>query len=275
MNKINWGSDQDFIYNYILLKSSRKMGQLYNCDKASVLNHAKRIGFNVNTIDRGYKLSQAEKQQIKIQYDTKTSSQLAQQYNVSRGMITKIWYDAGLIGKETKRIKTNQIDLTGKIYGMWRVLQKTQLRGASGSIYWKCQCQCGTIKNVLSHNLVNGASLSCGGHNNVSKGNYKISQLLLQSKIPYETQKKFETCKDKTYLPFDFYVNNQYLIEYDGKQHYEKINFFDYDYTHKHDLIKSNWCKQSNIPLIRIPYTHFDNLSINDLLLETSNFIQK
>ena len=44
---------------------------------------------------------------------------------------------------------------------------------------------------------------------------------------------------------------------------------------YKHDLIKSKWCKENNIPLIRIPYTHFDNLCLNDLLLETSNFIEK
>ena len=91
----------------------------------------------------------------------------------------------------------------------------------------------------------------------------------------YEIEKKFATCIDQRYLPFDFYVDNKYLIEYDGKQHFDKESIFDYEYTHKHDLIKSQWCKDNNIPLIRIPYTHFDNLCLNDLLLETSNFIEK
>ena len=32
-------------------------------------------------------------------------------------------------------------------------------------------------------------------------------------------------------------------------------------------------CKENNIPLIRIPYTHLNKLCLEDLLLETSNFI--
>ena len=40
---IEWGTDESFIENYMELKSSRKMGELYNCDKTSVLNHAKKL----------------------------------------------------------------------------------------------------------------------------------------------------------------------------------------------------------------------------------------
>ena len=94
-------------------------------------------------------------------------------------------------------------------------------------------------------------------------------------KINYEQEKRFDSCKDKSYLPFDFYVNNQYLIEYDGKQHFKNEGLFNYEEIHKHDLMKSKWCKENNIPLIRIPYTHYDNLCIEDLLLETSKFIEK
>lgn len=42
-----------------------------------------------------------------------------------------------------------------------------------------------------------------------------------------------------------------------------------------HDKIKNEWCKNNNIPLIRIPYTIYDNLSLDDLLLETSKYIVK
>ena len=57
---IEWGTDESFIENYMELKSSRKMGELYNCDKTSVLNHAKKIGFNPNNINREYKKSIAQ-----------------------------------------------------------------------------------------------------------------------------------------------------------------------------------------------------------------------
>lgn len=272
--KINWGSDEDFIKNYKKLKSSRKMGELYNCDKSSVLNHAKKIGFDVKTVQT-YKLSEKDKQNIIEQYQLKTSNELAKEYNVSRGMITKLWYDANLKGKTIKNAKTTEVDITGQRFGKWTVLYKTEKRNAGGCIYWHCKCDCGKEKDVLGTSLRQKRSLSCGLHNNISRGNTKISELLDEANIDYEVEKKFETCKDKKELPFDFFINNQYLIEYDGEQHFKKDSVFDYEYTHNHDLIKSQWCKENNIPLIRIPYTHYDLLNLNDLLLETSEYIEK
>jgi len=38
-------------------------------------------------------------------------------------------------------------------------------------------------------------------------------------------------------------------------------------------LIKNQWCKENNIPLIRIPYTHLKDLQIKDLMLETTKFL--
>ena len=272
--QINWGSDNEFIKNYQELKSSRKMGELYHCDKTSVLNHAKKIGFDVKSV-QSYKLSQEDKENIIKQYQTKTSNELAKEYNVTRGMITKIWYDANLKGKITKDPKTTEIDITGQRFGKWTVLYKTEKRNAGGCIYWHCKCDCGREKDVLGTSLRQHRSLSCGLHNNISRGNVKIAEILDEANIDYETEKIFDTCKDKKELPFDFFVNNQYLIEYDGEQHFNKDNIFDYEYTHKHDLIKSNWCKANQIPLIRIPYYHYDLLNINDLLLETSEYIEK
>ena len=81
-------------------------------------------------------------------------------------------------------------------------------------------------------------------------------------------------------LRFDFFLPEQYyLIEYDGEQHFKEgswsnlsrgINLLTYQ---KRDEIKNKWCEDNNIPLIRIPYTHYNNLCIEDLLLETSKFI--
>ena len=39
----NFDKDE-FIENYNLLKSSKKMGDLYNCDKSVILRYAKKIG---------------------------------------------------------------------------------------------------------------------------------------------------------------------------------------------------------------------------------------
>ena len=270
---INWGTDEEFIKKYEELKSSRKMGEFYNCDKTSVLNHAKKIGYDTKS-NKQYKLSEEDKQIILQNYNIKTSVQLAEEFKVSRGMITKIWYDNNLIGKEIKSHITGN-DLTNKTFGKWTVIEKTNKRASNGGVYWHCICECGNEKNILAQSLLNGRSLSCGEHSNISKGNSKIIEILNSNNIQYETEKKFNSCKDKRELPFDFYIENKYLIEYDGKQHFDKNSIFDYEYTHNHDLLKSKWCKENNIPLIRIPYTHYDNLCLEDLLLETSNFIEK
>lgn len=271
--KIDWGSNEDFIKKYEELKSSRKMGEYYNCNKTSVLNHAKAIGYDVNS-NKQYKLSLQDKKDIIKNYNIKTSNQLAKQYNVSRGMITKIWYDNNLFGKQTKS-NPYFINLVNQVFGKWTVIALSEKRANNGGLYWYCRCQCGKEKDVLGRSLKTGRSLSCGNHSNISKGNVKISEILDEAGINYEIEKKFSSCKDKTYLPFDFYVNNKYLIEYDGEQHYDQKSIFDYEYTHKHDLIKSQWCKENKIPLIRIPYTRYKDLCLEDLLLNTSKYIEK
>lgn len=270
---INWGTDEDFIKKYEELKSSRKMGEYYQCNKTSVLNHAKAIGYDVNS-NKSYKLNEKDKKEILMAYNTSTSTELAKKYNVSRGMITKLWHDNHLSGKENIKTTTTEINLIGQVFGKWTVINKSEKRSRNGGIYWHCKCDCGKEKDVLSQSLRNGRSLSCGNHNNISKGNVKISELLDEAGIDYEIEKKFSSCKDERYLPFDFYVNNKYLIEYDGEQHFNKDSIFDYEYTHKHDIIKSQWCKNNKIPLIRIPYTHYNELCLKDLLLETSSFIE-
>lgn len=265
-------SDDEFILNYELLKSAKKMSQKYNCSATAILNHAHKINYDPLS-NKTYKLSLQDKENIINSYQLKTSSELSKQYNVSRGMITKLWYDAGLLNKIIENPKTTEKDITNQDFGLWHVLYKTDKRNAGGIIYWHCRCACGVEKDVLGSSLRMGLSLSCGHHKNISKGNEKIKILLQQANIPFEIEKTFPSCKDKNPLPFDFYVNNTYLIEYDGSQHYKEDTLFNYEYTHNHDLIKDNWCKNHSIPLIRIPYTHYNDLILDDLLLETSNYV--
>lgn len=273
-NKLTVIPDDEFINIYNQLKSAEKVGEYFHCSGTAVLNHAKKIGYDVNSC-KAYKLSAQDKEQIIAAYNKMTSTELAAQYQVSRGMITRLWYDAGLCNKTNQEIKTTTIDLTGKTFGLWTVLYKSDKRDAGGNVYWHCKCSCGVERDVISASLRNGLSISCGAHN-ISKGNEKIKELLTSANIPFEAEKKFPTCKYINLLSFDFYVNNKYLIEFDGIQHYQSDHFFAHDSfeTRKiRDNIKTNWCQENHIPLIRIPYTHLDQLTIQDLQLETSSFI--
>lgn len=272
-NKLKYISNEEFIETYKKLGNAASVGKYFNCSSTAVSNHAKKIGYNYLD-NKNYKLSDADKQFILSNYETMTSNELAEYFNVSRGMITKVWYDNNKKGKNVENPKTTEIDLTGLVFGKWTVLSKSDERSSNGNIRWLCKCECGVKRTVDSAALRNKTSMSCGNHSNVSKGNAKITELLTKANIPFETEKIFPTCKDKKYLPFDFFVNNSYLIEYDGIQHFDPKTKFNYEYVHCHDVLKSIWCKENNIPLIRIPYTHYEQLTINDLLLTSSDFIE-
>ena len=77
-----------------------------------------------------------------------------------------------------------------------------------------------------------------------------------------------------TALRCDFFVQNTYVVEFDGLQHftgwgYDKDNLL---IQQRRDQTKNQWCKENNIPLIRIPYTKLDTLCLEDLMLETTQF---
>ena len=106
---------------------------------------------------------------------------------------------------------------------------------------------------------------------NSSKGERQISQWLDNNNILYEPQKKFNDCKDKTYLPFDFYIPSKRMcIEYDGEQHFRPVDFFGgqegFAITVKHDNIKNEYCKNNGITLIRIPYYKNIEEELNNFL---------
>ena len=179
-----------------------------------------------------------------------------------------------------KSAKEKFIDLSGQQFGEWSVLYRADHNSVAGEILWVCQCSCGTIAEVHGRNLRSGHSTSCGCKR-ASRGEIIITNILKENKIPFIAQKTFETCifpDSKAKARFDFYINDQYLIEYDGELHFTTNNVGwnneeNLKKTQEHDQIKNQWCKDNNIPLIRIPYTHYENLCLEDLLLETSKYI--
>ena len=98
----------------------------------------------------------------------------------------------------------------------------------------------------------------------------KIIDILESLEYNVELQKRFDDCRDKSTLPFDIYVKElNLLIEYDGEGHYKPIPHGSISHeeaeenlkiVQKHDKIKTQYCKDNNIPLIRIPYWENKNL---------------
>ena len=94
---------------------------------------------------------------------------------------------------------------------------------------------------------------------NESHGEKNISHYLKINNITYISQYTFDDCKDKRKLPFDFYLPElNVCIEYDGEQHFKAVNHFGGEeglsIRRLHDQIKTNYCQNHGIPLLRIKY---------------------
>jgi len=100
---------------------------------------------------------------------------------------------------------------------------------------------------------------------NLSKGEYYIAKFLQEKHVVFEQQYKFDDCKDKFSLPFDFMIiinGKKKLIEFDGSQHYENT-FYHSENVTKHDSIKNIYCNNNGIDLLRIPYWWLRNKRID------------
>ena len=102
------------------------------------------------------------------------------------------------------------------------------------------------------------------------RGEEMIKDFLIKWNIEYVPQKRFDNCRNILPLPFDIYLpNHNLLIEYDGSQHYKPTQIGNitkeqaeekYIQTIIRDDIKTQYCKDNNIPLIRIPYWKLNNM---------------
>ena len=103
-------------------------------------------------------------------------------------------------------------------------------------------------------------------------GESRIQDYLIANNLIFESQQSFEDLRNPATncrLRYDFgvYDSNgclRYLIEYDGEQHDHPVEFFGgqktYEETIYWDGVKNDYAKRNNIPLIRIPYTDYDNI---------------
>jgi Zn ribbon nucleic-acid-binding protein/very-short-patch-repair endonuclease len=98
-----------------------------------------------------------------------------------------------------------------------------------------------------------------------SNAEIKIRMFLGKNNIKYLPQHKFKGCKYKKPLSYDFYLVEENLcIEYDGIQHFQPIPRFGgekaFIENQKRDGIKTNYCKDNKIKLLRIPYTEYNKI---------------
>ena len=196
----------------------------------------------------------------------------------SRGTIWKCQCDCGNIcykvssdlihgnvqscGCYKKDLHSTMNDLTNQIFGELKTLYSNEV-AKDGQRLWMCECSCGKQILVRAGALRSGKTKSCGCK--TSKGNLEIRQILLNKNIEFEEEYSFSDLyysSKQNPLRFDFCMKKNDniigLIEYNGKQHYEPIEFFggeeNFINQQKRDTIKKEYCNNKKIPLFIIKY---------------------
>ena len=130
--------------------------------------------------------------------------------------------------------------------------------------------ECGNVYEVTPGNFLYGYRCP---YCNSPKGEVAINKILKSLGINYEYQKTFDDLKDKGCLSYDFYIPDQnILIEYQGQQHYEPVDYFGGDgkfkLQQKHDKIKADYAEKNDYNLIAVPYTEDTFSKIKKYLLQ-------
>ncbi len=154
-------------------------------------------------------------------------------------------------------IKDNGIRLTG------------EYTSAHDLTEFECLTCKRTFKTRPSSILYKNSSCPyCSG----TRGEFLLNKILESHHIFCKSQYKFQDCKYKNLLKFDFYdEENNITYEYNGEQHYFPVDFAgkgeewaqqQFEIVQIRDGIKIDYCNKNNIPLIIIPYWEFDNMEL-------------
>jgi len=184
-------------------------------------------------------------------------------YNVYKGEFN--WGD--FLG--TNRIQDNKKEYLNYIETK-KFVQKLNLKSSKE---WKIYCKSGNKpENITSKpykKFIEFVSFPdfLGYEPFISLGEKRIEDILLKNKISFIKQKRFKDCKNIRTLPFDFYLPKKNIcIEFDGPQHDKLSNYFnmneqDFYRLKENDSIKTNFCIENNINLIRIKYKEINNIN--------------
>ena len=128
--------------------------------------------------------------------------------------------------------------------------------------------ECGNYFKMNPHDFLRGRRCP---HCRQSYGETSVANFLKNNSIEYEFQKRFKDCKDKRALPFDFYIPAlNSCIEFDGIQHFEPIDYFGgekaFKEVRRRDGIKTKYCKEKGIKLLRIRYDEDVEEKLNSIL---------
>lgn len=142
---------------------------------------------------------------------------------------------------------------------------------AKSVLFYQCDYHPDIVQKTtwMTFRVSGGCSLCL--EKSTSRGEIIINNYLLDKNIKFNREYWFDDCKDILPLPFDFAIQDEDnniigLCEFNGKQHYECIEWFGgiekFEKQKLHDEIKYNYCSNNNIPLLIISYRDFANIEM-------------
>lgn len=117
--------------------------------------------------------------------------------------------------------------------------------------------ECGFVWEATPHNILRGKGCpKCNRFH--SKGEKVIEKFLIKNNIEYI--KEFKVCLENHNLRTDFYIpKKDFHIEFNGRQHYEPVDYFGGEKQFNHQVEMDN-LKKKYLDIREISYKDFDNL---------------
>lgn len=181
-------------------------------------------------------------------------------------------------GRKSMLRETRTKNLVGQKFGKLTAIELLEESNDFHRRLYRCKCDCGNEVVIPSSSLTTGHTNSCGCL--VLYWNMYIEQFLKKNNI--ENQPEYPVVIDGVRYKYDFYLSEYNLmIEYDGSIHYEPARYhgkdseqdlIDLKKRQKRDRIKTKYCEDNNINLLRIPYWESKNIEtiINNRLQRLS-----
>lgn len=199
----------------------------------------------------------------------------------------------GCIAKEKiieRNISQGRTINIGDTFGKLTVIKDLGMRKQkSRNKNWRwslCQCECGSKPIEVANNiLLNGHKKSCGCIQSV--GEEIIEKILKENNIQYIKEYSFSDLTNSLtgyHYRYDFAIFKDntlnFLIEFDGRQHYTgpEAGWTDRSSLEeiiKKDKIKNDYCIKNNIILKRIPYFLISKITVDTILDDTFNISEE
>lgn len=166
----------------------------------------------------------------------------------------------------------NENSIIGKTFGMLTAIEYLGVKDEHS--YYKFQCLCGNQIEEYGFRVTSGHVSSCGCIK--SLGENRIKNILEDNKIYFKREYAFLdlVSRNNGYLRYDFAIFQDSkvdrLIEFDGPQHQHPYDWFggleNFLIQQENDILKNQYAISHNIPLVRIPYSERDSMTLDDLI---------